>query len=162
MPKVLVLGIGNPLHGDDGVGPRVVRDLARRTRLPQVDFLDGGTGGPHLVGYLAGYAHLLVMDAMDAGLEPGTVWRLASEDLRRPGPALSLHQAGLADLLAVARLLGCLPATVIFGVQVGRLEWGTQLSPAVAARLPVLERLILGEIAAILGPYAGSLGPVLR
>lgn len=148
--KILVLGIGNPLFGDDGVGPRVVQNLARRTRRPGLDFLDGGTAGPHLLGYLEGYSHLVVVDALDAGLAPGTICRLTPGEISSRGGKLSFHQTGLDDLLALARLAGRLPETVILGIQIERLGWGTDLSPAVAVRLPMLEELVLKEVEGIL------------
>lgn len=146
MPKILVLGIGNLLLGDDGIGPRVVQNLSQRICRSDVDFLDGGTGGLYLLGYLEGYSHLLVIDALDAGLRPGTICRLSPEEIGYGNIKLSFHQTGLGDLLALAKLTGLLPQTVIFGIQIERLDWGMNLSPSVAAQLPLLEELVLQEI----------------
>lgn len=157
MPKVLVIGVGNTLRKDDGVGPRVVQELS--SRLPsraEVDFLDGGTGGVSLLGYLDGYTHLVVIDAFDGGLPPGTICRLDPKDLRPTGTrALSLHQAGVTDLLLLAGLTGPPPKTVIFGIQAGCLDWGTELSPEVEAALGKLEELVKKELEVILKEPGG-------
>ena len=149
-PRLLVLGIGNTLYGDDGVGPLVVRNLSRRLEMTGVDFIDGGTGGPGLLFCLEGYTHLVVVDAIDAGLAPGTICRFTADGHNTCRTALSMHQAGVGDLLAAARLTGCLPRTVIIGVQAGDLAPGSSLSPQVAARLTGLENYLLEEIKMIL------------
>lgn len=145
-PKVLVLGVGNTLYGDDGVGPQVVRNLSRRAQQTGLDFLDGGTGGPGLLSYLEDYSHLVVVDALDAGLEPGTICRFTAEDQGTLNAALSMHQAGLRDLITAARLTDSLPDTVIIGIQAGRLSMGESLSLKVEAQLNRLENFVLAEI----------------
>jgi hydrogenase maturation protease len=148
--EVLVLGVGNLLLGDEGVGVHAVRALARDHVFPPgVELLDGGTAGMELLEPIRQARHLVVIDAVDAGVEPGTVVRLSGNEVpiffgRRH---LSPHQVGLSDVLAVARLAGRAPATVaVHGIQPERLEPGLDLSPRVAEALPGMLRDVLAEL----------------
>jgi len=146
---VLVIGLGNPLRGDDGVGPRVVRELDRRGLPEGVTALDVGTGGLDLLRVLEGRKHVVLVDAADVGREPGQFVRFRPDQARLvfAGDRLSLHHAGLGEVLALADALGrALPEMVIFGVQPAEVAWGEGLSPAVEATLPILIDAVLEEI----------------
>ncbi|HIQ01988.1 MAG TPA: hydrogenase maturation protease [Anaerolineales bacterium] len=155
---ILVLGVGNILLRDEGVGVRVIEAL-REMPLPEgVELLDGGTAALDLVHFLAGRRKLIVVDAVQAGQEPGAVFRFTPDDLSwGGGEGLSLHQMGLLDGLAMADLLADGPPreVVVFGVQPGELGWGLDLSPAVAAAVSRVVRLVLDELGA--GPAVGRL-----
>jgi hydrogenase maturation protease len=145
---VLVLGVGNLLLRDEGIGVRVVQEL-ERTELPAgVEVFDGGTAGFDLIDVIAGRRKVIVVDALDADYLPGTVVRLRPEELiaaERPG--LSLHDLGLLEALVMARQLGEAPEeVVIFGVQPQDLSCGLELSPIIRARVPELIDLVLTEL----------------
>ena len=134
--RTLVLGLGNILLRDEGVGVRVVEALAERYVLPaEVEVVDGGTAGMDLLNTLAGCDHLLICDAVHTGGPLGSVVKLAGDQV----PALfqtrcSPHQLGLSDLLATLTLTGEAPATVtLIGIVPADLGLGLELSPAVAA-----------------------------
>jgi hydrogenase maturation protease len=149
MEKILVLGIGNVVMSDDGVGVRAVQRLAAGYRFPEsVELLDGGTLGLDLLPRLEGVERLLVIDAIDAGKAPGTLLRLAGEEVPMTlQTKLSPHQMGLKDLLAVASLQGASPAEMtLLGVQPERIELGLELSPGVAAALDSLVQNVLLEL----------------
>jgi hydrogenase maturation protease len=132
---ILVLGLGNLLMGDDGFGPRVVELLEERHVWSEtVRLVDGGTLGLDLLPQLEGVKRLLIIDALDLGSAPGTVFRLAGDEVPRAfANKLSVHQMGLQDLLAVAELQGHLPPQlVVWGAQAGTIELGLELTPAVA------------------------------
>ncbi|MHB8249075.1 MAG: hydrogenase maturation protease [Acidithiobacillus sp.] len=140
MGGILVLGLGNILQGDDGVGVHVVRWLAEHAPNTGAVFLDGGTIGSALLVTLEGVDALLVADALELGMEAGQVTVFQGEEmdrlLARP-KASSVHEAGLAELLDMARLLGCLPARrALLGVQPRTIGWGDTLSPPLARSLP--------------------------
>ncbi|WP_298272924.1 HyaD/HybD family hydrogenase maturation endopeptidase [Geobacter sp.] len=148
--SILVLGIGNLIMTDDGIGVRVVQRLAEGFRFPPgVELLDGGTLGLDLLPRLEGVERLLVVDAVETGGAPGTVMRLQGEEIPVAfRTKLSPHQMGLQDLLAVAELQGNLPAEmVLWGVQPASVEPGVELSAAVAAREGVLREKVLAELA---------------
>ena len=138
---VLVLGLGNILLRDEGLGVRALERLQTVYRLPpRVRALDGGTLGLDLLPYLAGASRLLILDALQVGAEPGSLARLADEAV----PAalalkLSIHQVGLSELLAAARFQGTLPDKVtLLGIEPASIEWGLELSPPVSAALDSL------------------------
>lgn len=147
--KTLVLGLGNVLLSDEGVGVHVVRLLRERYRFPQeVEILDGGTLGLDLLPYIEDAGRLLIVDALQMDALPGTLARLVGDEI----PAIlslkySPHQMGLSDLLAAARLRGHLPAEIVlWGVQPASLEVGLELSPTVAAQVETLIRNVLAEL----------------
>lgn len=149
----LVLGLGNTIMSDDGIGPKVIRQLQEEDGLPDgVVLLDGGTLGLDLLPHFEAVERLILVDAVETGNEPGTVVRLSGDEV----PAaletkLSPHQMGLKDLLAVARLMECLPREIVLiGVQPQSLEMDTELTPVVASRLPELAGMVRREIVAML------------
>lgn len=145
----LIMGLGNTIMTDDGIGPKVIGLLQRDGRVPaEVTLLDGGTLGLDLLPHLEGVERLIIVDAVETGNPPGSLVRLAGDEVPDAlETKLSPHQMGLKDLLAVARLMDCLPREVVLiGVQPGSLELGTELTPDVAARLPELRDMVLGEI----------------
>ena len=139
-PRVLVLGVGNPIMSDDGVGQRLLQALAARApALDGIEFLDAGTLGLVLLPRLERCAALLALDAAQLGGAPGElrVYEGAQLDEFLKTARTSVHELGLRDLLDAARLTGSLPARrALVGVQPARLGWGTELSPAVEAALP--------------------------
>jgi hydrogenase maturation protease len=147
--QVLVLGLGNVLRGDEGLGVHALQRLTDGYVLPpQVEAVDGGTLGLDLLPYLDGTPALLVIDAVQAGRTPGSLVRLQDEAIM-PALALklSLHQAGLRELLATSRLLGTHPAhVVLLGVEPDTIGWTTELSAPVAASMDALLDAVADEL----------------
>jgi len=149
-PSMLVLGIGNLVMSDDGVGVKVVQRLMDDYDFPpEIEVMDGGTLGLDLLPKLENKTHLIVVDAVETGKAPGTCVRLAGEELPIAlETKLSPHQMGLKDLLAVARLLGHAPGEmVLLGVQPGCIDMATELTAEVAAQIEVLVENVLKELA---------------
>jgi hydrogenase maturation protease len=150
MAPVLILGIGNILLRDEGVGVRVIEAMHKLdpAALPaDIEVVDGGTSGADLVDVLADRRKVIVIDAVDIDAAPGTVVRFTGDDLLAEAVALvSLHQLGLIDSLRMTRQLGCAPAEVIiFGVRPGDFSPGLELTAPVAAVIPRLIDLVLAE-----------------
>jgi len=146
---ILVLGIGNLVMSDDGVGVRVVQNLAERYRFPErVELLDGGTLGLDLLPRLEGVTYLMVIDAVETGGPPGTLVRLTGGDIPVAlETKVSPHQMGLKDLLSVACLQGFAPdEMVLLGVQPAIIEMGLELSGEVAGQVPELERQVVSQL----------------
>lgn len=131
---LLVIGVGNVLMGDDGVGPRLAAALQRDgSLLPDgTRVVDGGTLGLSLLPVLDGASAVLVLDALETGSPPGTVTLLVGPACEGAlGRPLSAHQLAVADLLAAARLAGFGGSIAILGIQPGDVTAGVELSPAV-------------------------------
>lgn len=149
--KVVVLGVGNILLTDEGVGVRVVEAFERDyVPPPGVTVIDAGTSSMEMLEDLSHLDFLLVVDAIAAGQPPGTLVRLVDDEVpvffRRN---LSPHGIGLSDVLAALEFLGAEPReTVILGVQPVSMELSTHLTPAIAARVPELVAQVVGELAA--------------
>ncbi len=149
MNKTLVLGLGNILMRDEGVGVRVVERLERFYDFPaEVEVLDGGTRGLDLLPYVEEARRLLILDAVELGAPPGTLVRLAGDEIPAAlNVKLSMHQAGLADLLAAARLRGrCPEELVLWGVQPSAVEVGLDISLPVDAGVAVLADRAVEEL----------------
>lgn len=149
--KILVLGVGNLLLADEGIGVLVVEALRTRYSFPpHVELLDGGTLGLDLLYYLEGVDRLLIVDAVETGRPAGSVIRLADEQV----PAflarkVSPHQVGIPDMLFAAQLRDLYPQQIVlWGVQPAWLELGLDLSPPVAARLDFLVEAVCAELTA--------------
>ncbi|SOB93474.1 HyaD/HybD family hydrogenase maturation endopeptidase [Rhodobacter maris] len=139
--RVLVLGIGNVLWADEGFGVRCVETMAQTHALPEaVKLLDGGTQGLYLLPFLEEADALIVFDAVDFGLEPGTLVTMRDEDVPAfmGAKKMSLHQTGFQDVLATAQLIGACPGRMtLIGCQPVELEdYGGSLRPAVADQIP--------------------------
>jgi hydrogenase maturation protease len=149
-PRTIVLGVGNLVHTDDGLGVHAFRKLQADPRVPSgVELIDGGTFGIELLAYLENCSRLLLLDAVDVGRSPGALVRMAGEDLfGLPGGA-SVHQLGIADLLATLPLVSNAPEEVVLlGVQPGSTDWGCELTAPVAAALDALLELAIEQLQA--------------
>ena len=145
---VLVLGMGNILLTDEGLGVRALEAFCARYEVPEdVELLDGGTTGMGLLDDIGGRTHLLVLDAVQTGAPPGTLAVLRGEEIpvyfgRRGTP----HQLGLSDVLATLELAGEKPAHVtVLGIVPDSLE----LSDTIAAQLDGLVDALVTELAAL-------------
>ncbi len=155
MKKLLVLGLGNLLMNDDGAGLHAVYSLRKRYRnSATLCIMDGGTLGLDLLGHIAWADHLLLLDAVDVGLEPGTVVRIAGEAIDGVfAEKLSPHQMGVRDILAAAELIGDRPEQVdLLGIQAGSIAMEMSLSDSVRTSL---DRLV-EEAAAMIDLFLGT------
>lgn len=151
--RVLVLGVGNLLWADEGFGVRCVEAFARRWAVPDnVELMDGGTQGLYLVQHIADADHVLVFDAVDFGAPAGTMVVVRDADVPSfiARGKMSLHQAGVSDVLACAELLGRKPvALTVIGAQPLELEdYGGSLTPPLRALVPQAVELAAVELRA--------------
>ena len=149
-PKTVVVGVGNTIHSDDGAGVHALERLQHDPRLPSdITLIDGGTHGIGLLAYLHDSSRLLLLDAVDVAQRPGTMIRMSGHELRSLACGASVHQLGVADLLATLSLVSDTPREIVLlGVQPGSTDWGTELSAPVEAALEsmvdaVIEQLVL-------------------
>ena len=147
--SLLVLGLGNAVMSDDAFGGRVIAALQKRYRFSdRVTVLDGGTLGLDLLPYFEGVDRLLIIDALEMGAAPGSIFRLVGEEVPRAfASKLSVHQMGVQDLLAVCELQGHLPGElVVWGVQPGSIEMAMEMTPAVMAALDTVVARVVAEL----------------
>ncbi len=147
MKRVLIMGIGNILLRDEGVGVRVIEAMEKLDLPDDVELIDAGTAGADLVDIVADRPKLIVVDAVKTDSPPGTVFRMTEQDLMPSEvPAASLHELGLLDALHMTRHLGCSPAeVVIFGIQPETIKCGMELSDRIAAVVPKVIELVMAE-----------------
>jgi hydrogenase maturation protease len=147
VPRVVVIGVGNLLMRDEGIGIHVVQALQEMDLPADVRLIDGGTS-PDLIAYTRAGDKMIIVDAARAGGEPGTVYRFLPGDLAGAGGALaSAHEMGVVENLALMSLTGNEPVeTVIIGIEPAEIDWGTELSQGLRRRLPAIVRAVMKEI----------------
>lgn len=150
-PRILALGLGNLLLGDDGAGVHAVRRL-NKARLPGVLAVDAGTGVLDALHLIERADCLLAVDALRAGGAPGTLYALALDGVRDDGVRHSAHELSLLAALRMARRQP--REIVVLGIEPGRIDFGEQLSQPVARTLP---RLVAAARRVIEGWRTGTL-----
>jgi hydrogenase maturation protease len=146
--NLVILGVGNVLLSDEGVGVHVANKLMEMD-LPQgIQVVQGGTDGFRLIDVVTRAARLIVVDAVKRGGPPGSIYRFDTKDTPSYFDAYrgSIHQMGIPELVRLSEFVGEAPETTIIGVEPKSLDMGMELSPEVAAKLPRIIELIFEEI----------------
>ncbi len=150
MKPTAIIGMGNPLMSDEGIGIHVIAQLQQMTLGDSVEVLDLGTSGMRALHELEGRDMVVFVDCALMGTEPGTIRRFTPEDVetKKIQPRLSLHEGDLLNTIALAKRLGTAPERiVIFGIEPKTIDPGETLSPALAARLDQYVATIRDEVA---------------
>jgi hydrogenase maturation protease len=144
-----VVGVGNLLLKDEGIGIHVIRTLRQTIRPDSTDvrIIDGGTS-PDTFLLLEGVKKLIIVDAVNGGSAPGSVYRFHPDDIPATGKCLtSLHQIDVLDGLRMMELSGIKPEeTVIIGIEPQEINWGLELSAELSQRLPQIVRAVMDEL----------------
>lgn len=145
---ILILGIGNILLKDEGIGIHVINKLKELTLPENVEVIDGGTAGLDLIDLIEGRKKLIVIDAVKAGGVPGTIYRLTEENLDiKPKAIMSFHDIDLLDALYMVQTTGEKPKEIIvIGIEPKDMSDGLELSPEIEERIPYIIRLVLKEL----------------
>jgi hydrogenase maturation protease len=162
---IVVIGLGNPLMGDDGLGIAVLERLRARYVLPAaVELVDGGTWGLNLLPVIEDAQVVILIDAIDAGVAPGTPVRIERARLPRYlATKISPHQVDLRDVLGLAELRGTLPDdTVAVGLQPQSIALGDGLSPVLERALDAMTATVLEELASRGHPAEGLIAESLH
>jgi hydrogenase maturation protease len=146
--KTLILGVGNILLRDEGIGPRTIEELKKETLPSSVELCDAGT---QILDTVLGFEEiekLIVIDAVKTEGEPGSIYKFRPENIKEGhNVKLSLHQATLIEALGILEFQKRLPQdVVIFGVVPRTIDWGLEPSGEVMAKMPDLIKLIKEEI----------------
>lgn len=148
--SILILGIGNDLLKDEGIGVHVIEAM-KEMRLPgNVTLVNGGVSGIDLLEQIAEADRMIIIDAIDAGEQPGSVFRFKPEEVEvmLSKHKTSLHQVDLFDTLKIAKFLDCYPETIVIGIQPKDVAWGMEPTPDLASRIPRIIDLVTKEIQA--------------
>jgi hydrogenase maturation protease len=151
VPEAVVIGVGNPLMGDDGLGIAALERLRNGWRIePHLELLDGGTWGLNLLPHVEAANCVLFIDAIDTAADPGTLVELEREDIPRfLASKLSPHQIDVKEVLALAELRGTLPEKLVaVGLQPASVEMRASLSPELTSRLNDLLESVIRRLAA--------------
>ena len=146
---VTILGVGNVILTDEGFGVRAAEDLDHHYTFPDnVQIVDGGTLGIELTQYVTGTNKLLVIDSINGGAEPGTVFRFHNDAIMEHfQDKLSAHEVGIQDVLALLTVTGHkIPEVIVIGAQPFDLEAGVGLSDGMQALLPQIVEQILKDL----------------
>jgi len=151
---IVVIGLGNLLMGDDGIGPRVAQELATRSLPEGVEVIDGGLGGLSVLDWLEGRSHAFIVDAARMGKPPGTIVRFTLEDVTSPEgvssedatSVLAWHETSVLSILEFGRHITNLPPIVIYGVEPQEVTPGDRLSPCGQEALTGAVKRILTEL----------------
>lgn len=146
--KVLILGVGNLLLKDDGFGVHLIKDLESTSFPENIKLLEAGTVSHQLIPLFHSIDYLIVVDVIDAGDSPGSIFRFSPDDMNyKSEQKLSLHQISLIDVLQMAELTGARPKTIIIGVQPKDVSsWSLELSDEVKEAIPRVKDLIFKEL----------------
>lgn len=151
---ILILGVGNLLLKDEGIGIHVIQALEKEILPPDVTLMDGGTGGLHLISWIQDYDRIIMIDATLDNNPPGTIRQLHPRFASDFPPLMSAHEIGLRDMIEAMILTGKLPEIELIVVTVADIsEVGMDLSPAVEASIPEIIRKIK-EIITV--PYSSN------
>jgi hydrogenase maturation protease len=151
--RILVLGVGNLLLSDEGVGVHVAQRMMTMDMPPEVQVVEGGTDGFGLVNVITEADRMILIDAVRGGGQPGSIYRFEIEDCP-PYPDIfktSVHQISILEVINLSSLIGSTPRTTIIGIEPACMEMGMELSPAIAAKVPRVIEMIKEEVEASLG-----------
>jgi len=145
---ILILGIGNILLKDEGVGVHVVERLMKMSLPDNVEVLDGGTAGLDLVDFIEGRKKMIVIDAVNAGEKPGTLYRLTEENLDiKPKAISSFHEIDFLDALHMSELVNSKPEEiVVIGIEPNDMSEGIGLSPEIEEQIPRIIEVVMKEL----------------
>jgi hydrogenase maturation protease len=146
--SILILGIGNILLKDEGIGVHVVRRLKEMPLPENVEVLDGGTAGLELVDFIENRKKLIVIDAVKTGDRPGTIYRLTEENLRiKPKAIMSFHEIDFLDALHISDVISNKPEEiVVIGIEPKDISDGLELSPEIEERIPRIIEIVMEEL----------------
>jgi len=145
-PKILIIGVGNTILQDEGVGMHAARALEREKLPPGVLVIEAETSIMDFLPQIQAAEKIIIIDALRTGSPPGTIYRLTPEDLPVDA-ALSLHAMGPLQVIQLAKQAGDFRAEVIIiGVEPKEMDLGMELTPEVKAQLPKIVEVVLGEI----------------
>lgn len=146
--RIVILGIGNELLSDEGIGVHTIKALQKMDVPPEIEIYEGGTDGFGLINIIVETDRLIVIDSIRGGSEPGTIYKFDIEDAPS-SPDLfktSVHQIGILEVINLSSLIGKTPKTTVIGVEPESISTGMELSDKVKVKIPRVIQLIFEEL----------------
>jgi len=147
MNSVAIIGIGNILRKDDGIGVHVINELEKEGLTSTIQLVDGGTSTLDMLGYFLDYERIIVVDCLKAGYEPGTIYKIKAEDIKNyKKESLSIHDVQILDVVKMANMMERFPSVVIFGIEPKEIEFDLEMSDVMKSKIPEVIKLIKKEL----------------
>ena len=147
MKDTVILGIGNILLKDDGVGVHTIRELENEKLPSTIELVDGGTSTLDTLSYFLDYKKIIVVDCLKAGYEPGTIYKINPEDIKNyQSENLSIHDVQILDVIKIANMLGKFPKVVIFGIEPEKICLDTEMTETMKNKIPEVIKLLKMEL----------------
>jgi hydrogenase maturation protease len=147
-PKIVILGVGNLLLSDEGVGVHIANELLKMNLPSDVSVIEGGTDGFRLLNIITEADRLIIIDTVKGNAPPGSIYRFDIGEVQNSpsGFKTSVHQVGILEVLDLSGLIGKTPRTTVIGVEPKSLEMAMELSPEIKAKVPRIIELVLDEV----------------
>lgn len=143
----VILGIGNILLQDDGVGVHVIRQLENEKLPSTIELVDGGTSTLDTLGLFLDYKKVIVIDCLRAGLEPGTIYKIKPEDIKNyKKENLSIHDVQILDVAKMANMMNKYPYVVIFGIEPEKIAVDLEMTQTMISKIPEIIHNIKKEL----------------
>ena len=146
--NIVILGIGNLLLSDEGVGVHVANKLMEMDLPEGVSVVEGGTDGFRLLNIITEADRLIVIDSVMTGAAPGSIYKFNIEEVKNcpSGFKTSVHQIGILEVINMSGLIGKTPHTTVIGIEPQSLEMGMELSPEINDKIPRIIEIVLDEL----------------
>jgi len=133
----VIIGIGNILLQDDGVGVHVIKKLENEELPSTIELVDGGTSTLDMLGYFMDYGKVIVVDCLRSGLKPGTIYKIKPEDIKSyKKENLSIHDVQILDVVKMANMMDIYPEVVIFGIEPEKIAIGLEMTQTIISKIP--------------------------
>ena len=143
----VIIGIGNILLQDDGVGVHVIKQLEKENLPSTIELVDGGTSTLDTLGFFLDYKKVIVVDCLRAGLEPGTIYKIKPEDIENyQKENLSIHDVQILDVVKMANMMNKYPEVVIFGIEPEKIGLDLEMTEIMVSKIPEIVSNIKKEL----------------
>ena len=147
MKDTVIIGIGNILLQDDGVGVHVIKQLENEKLPSTIELVDGGTSTLDTLGFFLDYKKVIVVDCLRAGLKPGTIYKIKPEDIKNyQKENLSIHDVQILDVVQMANMMNKYPEVVIFGIEPEKISLDLEMTEIMVSKIPEIIRNIKKEL----------------
>lgn len=147
MKETVILGIGNILLKDDGIGIHVVKQIEDEKFPSTIEVVDGGTSTLDTLSYFLGCKKVIVIDSLKAGYEPGTIYKIKPEEIKNyKRENLSIHDVQILDVVKLANMYDKYPDVIIFGIEPKEISFDTEMTECMKMKIPEVINLIKKEL----------------